>query len=170
MEQIYCGLAIVSYGIFIIRFILSWVGGDFELDSDADLDVSDVVSFKGLTHFLMGFSGWMSLKGIFSSIQWYDYIISIVIGLIFVVILYYVYKLMCKLENKPHPLSGKELIGNPAKVYLYCGEESSHKYIITTDNGVGTIELNAVSDKKFDVGDIVTITHYNGFLYIINNY
>ena len=71
MEQIYYGLAIVSYGIFIIRFILSWIGGDFEIDADADLDISDVASFKGLTHFIMGFSGWMSIKSLISNIQTY---------------------------------------------------------------------------------------------------
>jgi hypothetical protein len=62
MEQIYYGIAAVFYGIFIIRFILSWIGGDFELDFDGDFDVSDVVSFKGFTHFVMGASGWLSIK------------------------------------------------------------------------------------------------------------
>ena len=40
MEQIYYGIAVAVYAIFIIRFILSWIGGDFELDADTDLDLS----------------------------------------------------------------------------------------------------------------------------------
>ena len=62
MEQIYYGIAIIVYGVFIIRFILSWICGDFEIDSDADLDLGDIVSFKGFIHFLMGVSGWLSVK------------------------------------------------------------------------------------------------------------
>lgn len=31
-------------------------------DGDADFDIGDVVSFKGLIHFLMGFGGWTSIK------------------------------------------------------------------------------------------------------------
>ena len=64
IEQIYYAVALTVYSIFIIRFILSWVGADF--DVDADVDISDVVSFKGLTHFLMGFSGWLSVKSYIS--------------------------------------------------------------------------------------------------------
>ena len=55
MEQIIYLLTAIIYGIFIIRFILSWIGGDFDFDSDFDL--GDVVSFKGATHFLMGLLG-----------------------------------------------------------------------------------------------------------------
>ena len=56
MEQIIYLLTAIIYGIFIIRFILSWIGGDFDFDSDFDL--GDIVSFKGATHFLMGLLGW----------------------------------------------------------------------------------------------------------------
>ena len=66
MEWYYI-LGIISYGIFIVQFILSNLGFgdtdiDIDLDGDIDFDVSDLLSFKGLIHFLMGFSGWLSLK------------------------------------------------------------------------------------------------------------
>ena len=32
MKENYYGIAIVFYGIFIVRFILSWIGGDFEIE------------------------------------------------------------------------------------------------------------------------------------------
>ena len=121
MEQIYYTAAAVIYGIFIIRFILSWVGGDFDVDMDVDtdLDLGDVVSFKGITHFLMGFFGWLSVKSFTThNVMWYDYLIAFVLGVIFVIILYYVYKFLMKLENKPQVLSGKDFIGSTAKVYL----------------------------------------------------
>ena len=67
MEWYYV-LGIISYSIFIVQFILSNLGFgdtdiDIDLDGDADFDVSDLLSFKGLIHFLMGFSGWLMLSG-----------------------------------------------------------------------------------------------------------
>jgi membrane protein implicated in regulation of membrane protease activity len=171
MEQIYYGVAIVVYGVFIVRFILSWVGGDFEIDADADLDLSDLVSFKGATHFLMGASGWLSIKGLTThNIEWYDYIAAIALGLIFVVVLYFVYKFMMSLEKKPQILTGKQLVGKDAKVYLTTGYDSidgTCKYIITVDNNVGTMEYPAKSKSVHNVGDSVTISDYENAYYII---
>ena len=171
MEQIYYGVAIVVYGVFIVRFILSWVGGDFDVDADADLDLSDVVSFKGATHFLMGVSGWLSVKSYTThNIEWYDYIAAIALGLIFVVILYFVYKFMMSLEKKAQVLTGKQLVGKDAKIYLKTGYDSIDdmcKYIITVDNNVGTMEYPAKSKSVYNVGDSVTISDYANAYYII---
>ena len=168
MEQIYYGVAIVFYGIFIIRFILSWIGGDFEVDSDADLDIGDVVSFKGFTHFMMGLSGWLSVKSLMSTVQWYDYITAIILGFIFVVILYYVYKLMMKLESKPIVLEGTDFIDKSAKIYLTSGKDDIYYYyMITTANGNGTVELYARSTNKYNVGDSVMIKSFEGNYYNI---
>lgn len=57
MSEVYYLLAAISYGIFLVQFILSWFGGDTDLDVDLDgeldMNVSDIVSFKGLIHFIM---------------------------------------------------------------------------------------------------------------------
>lgn len=169
MEQIYYIVAVIVYDIFIIRFILSWIGGDFDID--ADLDLSDVVSFKGLTHFLMGFSGWLSVKSFTThNIMWYDYLIAFILGVIFVIILYYVYKFLMKLENKPQILSGKVFIGSTAKVYLVMSTidaDTLFKYIITVYNGIGTIEVPAKSKEYYKIGDSVVIKDYVNAYYII---
>ena len=169
MEQIYYIVAVIVYDIFIVRFILSWIGGDFDIDTD--LDLSDVVSFKGLTHFLMGFSGWLSVKSFTThNIMWYDYLIAFILGVIFVIILYYVYKFLMKLENKPQVLSGKDFIGSTAKVYLVMptiDADTLFKYIITVDNGVGTIEVPAKSREYYKIGDSVVIKDYVNAYYII---
>ena len=169
MEQVYYIVAVIVYDIFIVRFILSWIGGDFDID--ADLDLSDVVSFKGLTHFLMGFSGWLSVKSFTThNIMWYDYLIAFILGVIFVIILYYVYKFLMKLENKPQVLSGKDLIGSTAKVYLVLSTidtDTLFKYIITVDNGIGTVEIPAKSRESYKTGDSVVIKDYVNAYYII---
>jgi hypothetical protein len=173
MEQIYYGIAIVVYGTFIIRFILSWIGGDFDVDMDVDtdLDLGDVVSFKGATHFLMGMFGWLSVKGFIThNIQWYDYLIGFILGIIFVVILFYIYKFMMKLESKPTILFGEDLIGHQGTVYLkeYEDLDTGWKhYTITVNNGNGTVELSAISTKSFRTGDSITIFDFENSYYLI---
>ena len=167
IEQIYYAVALTVYSIFIIRFILSWVGADF--DVDADVDIGDVVSFKGLTHFLMGFSGWLSVKSyITHNVMWYDYLIALILGVIFVILLYFVYKLLISLETKPQILSGKQLIGKTGKIYVILEpEDSIKKYIITVGNGLGTQEYPAKSNNSYKLGDEVVNSDYVNAYYII---
>lgn len=167
IEQIYYAVALTVYSIFIIRFILSWIGADFDID--ADVDISDVVSFKGLTHFLMGFSGWLSVKSyITHNVMWYDYLIALILGVIFVILLYFVYKLLISLETKPQILFGKQLIGKTGKIYVILEpEDSIKKYIITVGNGLGTQEYPAKSNNSYKLGDEVVISDYVNAYYII---
>lgn len=167
IEQIYYAVALTVYSIFIIRFILSWVGADFDID--ADVDISDVVSFKGLTHFLMGFSGWLSVKSYTThNVMWYDYLIALILGIIFVILLYFVYKLLISLETKPQILFGKQLIGKTGKIYVVLEpEDSIKKYIITVGNGLGTQEYPAKSNNSYKLGDEVVISDYVNAYYII---
>ena len=167
IEQIYYAVALTVYSIFIIRFILSWVGADF--DVEADLDVSDIVSFKGLTHFLMGFSGWLSVKSYTThNVMWYDYLIALILGVIFVILLYFIYKLLISLETKPQILFGKQLVGKTGKIYVILEpEDSIKKYIITVGNGLGTQEYPAKSNNSCKLGDEVVISDYVNAYYII---
>ena len=167
IEQVYYAVALTVYSIFIIRFILSWIGADFDID--ADIDISDVVSFKGLTHFLMGFSGWLSVKSyITHNVMWYDYLIALILGIIFVILLYFVYKLLISLETKPQVLFGKQLIGKTGKIYIILEpEDSIKKYIITVGNGLGTQEYPAKSNNSYKLGDEVVISDYVNAYYII---
>lgn len=171
MEQFYYTVTAIIYGVFIIRFILSWVGGDFDLDMDADgdVDLGDVVSFKGATHFLMGFFGWLSVKSWTThNIIWYDYLIALALGVIFVIILYFVYKLMMSLETKPQVLIGKQIVGHTGQIYLTLGKEGNvFKYVITVYNGIGTIEYPARSLNEYKVGDAVVVSDYVNAYYII---
>ena len=167
IEQVYYAVALTVYSIFIIRFILSWIGADFDID--ADVDISDVVSFKGFTHFLMGFSGWLSVKSyITHNVMWYDYLIALILGVIFVILLYFVYKFLISLETKPQILFGKQLIGKTGKIYIILEPEDSIKqYIITVGNGLGTQEYPAKSNNSYKLGDEVVISDYVNAYYII---
>lgn len=173
MSEYYYLVAAIAYGIFICQFILSWFGGDtdldVDLDGDPDMDVSDIVSFKGLIHFLMGSSGWLCVKQWTSGeIFWWDYLIALACGVFFVIVLYYLYKLLMKLEHKPEILRGKELIGKNATVYLkLTGSDGTHGYIILISDNNGTVELPAVSDHLYSAGTIVSVKDFKEPNYII---
>ena len=167
IEQIYYAVALTVYSIFIIRFILSWIGADFDID--ADIDIGDVVWFKGLSYFLMGFSVWLFvISYITHNVMWYDYLIALILGVIFVILLYFVYKFLISLETKPQILFGKQLIGKTGKIYIILEpEDSIKKYIITVGNGLGTQEYPAKSNNSYKLGDEVVISDYVNAYYII---
>ena len=62
-STIFLIIALVTTGIFVIQFVLSIFFGDIDADVDVDADISSVVSFKGLTHFGIGFGLYMFLAG-----------------------------------------------------------------------------------------------------------
>ena len=159
----YYALTGTVYAIFLIQFLLSILGIDTDVDADgiADLGWSDILSFKGLVHFLMGFGGWLSVMGYNrGSLVWYDYIIAVVLGVILFLFLYYLGKGMLKLENHPSELSGKDLIGQEAKVTVISG---GYYYICIPDSR----EFLAQSGKQLNIGDTVQIVDYVNGIYII---
>ena len=163
----YYTLTGIVYAIFLVQFLLSMLGADtdvdldFDADGTADLGWSDILSFKGLVHFLMGFGGWLSVMGYNRGfLVWYDYIIAVVLGVILFLFLYYLGKGMLKLESHPSKLSGKDLIGQEAKVTIVSG---GYYYICLPDSR----EFLAQSGKQLNVGDTVQIIDYVNGIYII---
>jgi len=108
MEWYYI-LFIIVCTFLVLKTILSWIFGDIDVDidfdGDIDFDLSSVFSFKGILHFLFGFSGYLSLLSkygnysILNDFEWYHYGIATIIGCIFMYILWYIYKSMMKFNH-----------------------------------------------------------------------
>lgn len=108
MQEIVLVIGCIAYSIFIIQFIMSLFGYDSDMDidldfdGDADFSISDLVSFKGLIHFIMGSSTYLySHIYLGNPINMYTWIIAAVVGMVFVIGLYYIYKLCMKLQHVP---------------------------------------------------------------------
>lgn len=108
MQEVVLIIGGIAYSIFIIQFIMSLFGYDADIDIDVDLDgntdfsVSDLVSFKGLIHFIMGSSTYLYTHIYLGNpINIYTWIITVVVGIVFVIGLYYIYKLCMKLQHVP---------------------------------------------------------------------
>lgn len=150
-------------------FILSWFGGDTDLDLDGELDMSDIVSFKGLVHFVMGASGWLCIKhSVSHSIEWYDYLIALICGILFVVILYYLYKLCLKLQHQVIPEKGEALVGRTGTITT--PNDGSSSIVLIEINGM-LQELFAYAEeerKTYKNGDKVRISKFENGKYYFN--
>ena len=90
-------IALVTTGIFLIQFVLSIFFGDLDADVDVDTDISSVVSFKGLTHFGIGFGWYMYLAG---NTEIQSYVVGILVGLFFVFAAWFLYKKAYQLQDR----------------------------------------------------------------------
>lgn len=167
MNDVYYLLATIAYSIFIAQFMLSWFGGDADLDVDfdGDMDIGDLVSFKGAIHFLMGATGWLCIKDtVAHTIDWYDYLIALCLGILFMVILYYLYKSCLKLQHQVVPETGQALVGKTGIIYLHFVD----KALITLEINGGTEDILMYpesSSKHYEKGDQVRVTKFEGGKY-----
>ena len=136
-------IALVTTGIFLIQFVLSIFFGDLDADVDVDTDISSVVSFKGLTHFGIGFGWYMYLAG---NTEIQSYVVGILVGLFFVFAAW--------------------LVGRECVIYF---KQSDSKYTVQTtrDGAMREVDVISESGKAYQTGDRTVITRYqDGTLYI----
>ena len=127
-SNIFLIIALITTGIFVIQFILSIFFGDIDTEIDVDADISSVVSFKGLTHFGIGFGWYMYLAG---HTDVANYIIGILIGLFFVLAVWFLYKKAYRLqqvnrsEKSPFQMEGRFSYFVRSSCICTCGMPSS---------------------------------------------
>ena len=152
-SNIFLIIAVVTTGIFVIQFILSIFFGDIDADTDVDADISSVVSFKGLTHFGIGFGWYMYLIGN-TDIQ--SYAIAILIGLFFVFAVWFLYKKAYQLQ----------LVGRECTIYFKQGG-SRFTVQVSRDGAMREVDVVSEMDIMYQTGDKTIITGYeDGTLYI----
>lgn len=163
-NNLYYILGGIAYGIFILQFIISWVAGEFDVDvdfdGDADFDIGDVVSFKGVIHFLMGFGGWTSTKQLLGyEVTWIDWLIGFFVGLVFVFMLYHLYKFCMKLQNLPTDEPTTNLVGRTATIYVHLGD-GRHLAYVDISGSLREVEVISLNKKIYPVNEPVTIRKY----------
>lgn len=168
-ENIMYLVAIVSYGLFIFRLILLWTVGDIDFDIGLDGDLGDIISFKGLNHFLMGFSGWISYRFLdHSTPTTVDYALAVIFGVIFMALLYFIYKFIYSLNTEPDIATGADLCGRTGMIMYHTADindSAVHKYIVSVNNNVGSVNVDAVSTNKYDAGDEVTLLDFGNLTF-----
>ena len=162
-STIFLIIALVTTGIFVIQFVLSIFFGDIDADVDVDADISSVVSFKGLTHFGIGFGWDMYLAG---NTEIQSYVIGILVGLFFILAVWFLYKKAYQLQQVNHSEQTDQLVGRECTIYF---KQSDSKYTVQTtrDGAMREVDVISESGKTYQTGDRTIITSYkDGTLFI----
>ncbi|MBP5458465.1 MAG: hypothetical protein J6Y37_18390 [Paludibacteraceae bacterium] len=127
LEDIVFYVAIGSSILFILQVIISFfIDLDADFDFDASMGVSDFFSFKGGLHFLLGF-GWMGVLNGVESVG--KILMAVAVGILFVVVLAYVYRKVYSLAEERTHQDLHELIGTECELLTYY-------------NGSGTVNVD----------------------------
>lgn len=162
-SNIFLIIALVTTGIFAVQFILSIFFGDIDADTDVDADISSVVSFKGLTHFGIGFGWYMYLQ---QNTDVSSYIIGILVGLFFVFAVWYLYKKAYQLQQVNHSEKTEQLVGRECTIYFNQGE-GKYTVQVNRDGAMREVDVVSESAKNYRTGDKAIIASYKeGTLYI----
>lgn len=162
VNTIFLGIALVASAIFLIQFFMSIFFGDIDTDTDLDADLGSVVSFKGLTHFCIGF-GWYMYIAKSTSIS--TFLIGITIGLVFVFMLWFLYKKAYQLQKENKPEKTEALVGRECTIYAHDG----NRYIVqVAQNGaLREVEVRSLEGKTYQTGDRTIVCKVeSGTIYI----
>lgn len=162
-SNIFLIIAVVTTGIFVIQFILSIFFGDIDADVDVDADISSMVSFKGLTHFGIGFGWYMYLIGN-TDIQ--SYAVAILIGLFFVFAVWFLYKKAYQLQQVNKTEKTEQLVGRECTIYFKQGD-GRYTVQVSRDGAMREIDVISEASKSYQTGDkTIIMTYKEGTLYI----
>jgi len=150
----YVIMLIASAGLFVIMSIFSIFFGGLDIDVDANLEIGDVISFKGLIHFSIGFSLVLTLM---DGLSLLSSAIGVITGIVFVLVLYYLYKMMyTKLQqNIKYTTDIKDM---DAEVYWWDDTKKVGEVFVTLEGRPVTITLKGAVSETFQKGQKITVT------------
>ena len=167
LEQTYWGIALVGSAVFLVIFMLTFIGGG---DSDMEADASDFeaddggvgfqfFTFKGIIAFFTIF-GWSGIVGIDNGLSTNaTLIISIIAGFIMMVLTSSLFYWMHKLAESG-TLKMKNAVGVIGEVYLPIGAKRSKMGKVQIKVQGSLRELEAITDEEENLktGTMVKVT------------
>jgi len=156
----YVIVLIVSAGLFAITSIGSLVFGGLDIDMDTDLEtgsgflLGDVISFKGLIHFTIGFSLSLSLMGEFSLLS---SVVGAVTGTVFVLVLYYLYHFLFK-KLQQNIKYTTDINDMEAEVYYWDDKTKIGEVFLTLEGRPVTVTLKCQEDIHFEKGQKIRVS------------
>jgi hypothetical protein len=144
-----------------ILFLLSSVGslffGEIDVDTDIGMDgflLSDVISFKGLLHFAIGFSLVLTLM---QEVTFTSVAIGVVCGVAFVFILYYLYKLIYE-KLQQNMKYTNEITEMDAEVYFWNENQKIGEVFITLEGRPVTVTLQGAEGFNLEKGQKIKVS------------
>lgn len=180
MEKVFWICAAVSSLIFIIQFILTFIGVD-STDADFDFDSSpgdtidtggflSLFSVRNIVNFFVGF-GWggVSLGGYISN-KLLLVIVAMLIGLLFVVVFFFLVKQLMKLEADG-TVKMEDCVGKNCEVYLRIPAANGGKGKVQISINGTVLEFDAVTDEAEVIptgARVFVVKHLGGGLLLVN--
>ena len=161
-STIFLTVAIVATAIFLIQFVVSIFLGDVDTDVDMDTDIGSAISFKGLTHFCIGMGWYMYLS---QGTDILSYVVGILVGLVFMLVLWYLYKKAWQLQKENKPEKPEALLGRECTIYAHDGD----RYVvqIAVNGALREMDVRSLGNRKYQTGDRTTIVKVeSGIMYI----
>jgi uncharacterized membrane protein len=163
----YVIVLIVSSALFLLTTIGTLFFGELGVGLDTDLDIdsgfllSDVFSFKGLIHFAIGFSLVLTLM---QEVTVASTSIGVITGIIFVIVLYYLYKLVFEKlqQNIKYTVEIKDM---DAEVYFWDDKTKIGEVFVTLEGRPVTITLNCPDEIHFEKGQKIKVSGTRNSVY-----
>jgi uncharacterized membrane protein len=157
----YVIVLIVSSALFLLVTVGSLIFGEMDFDVDADVNADggdllggDIFSFKGLLHFIIGFSLTLTLM---REITIVSVSIGIVAGLVFVFVLYYLYKIIyTKLQQSMKYTD--EITEMDAEVYFWNENRKIGEVFVSLEGRPVTITLEGAEGMKLEKGQKIKVS------------
>jgi len=155
----YVLLLIISAALFVLTTVGSLLFGDVHVDADLDVAtdgflLSDVISFKGLLHFALGFSLTLTL---FREVSLLSVGLAVAVGLVFAFTLYYLYKTFYgKLQQSMKYT--EEIKDMEAEVYFWNEARKIGEVFITLEGRPVTVTLEGAEGKNYEKGQKIKVS------------
>ena len=153
-STVFLFVALAATAIFLIQFVMSIFFGDLDTDTDFDADLGSVVSFKGFTHFCIGMGWYMYIS---QGTDMMAYAIGIAVGLVFVLVLWFLYKKAYQLQKENKPEKADALLGRECTVYTH---RDSDRYVvqIAINGALREVDVRSLENKQYRTGDKAVIS------------
>lgn len=149
-------ILLVSSALFLITTIGSLLFGGMDVDLDADVGtlLSDILSFKGLLHFCIGFSLTLTLM---QEVSVFSIGYGVITGLVFAVVLYFLYKFFYEKmqQSLRYTTEIKEM---EAEVYFWDKTQRIGEVFVTLEGRPVTITIRCPEGIDLKKGEKLNVS------------
>lgn len=158
---------IVSAALFLISTLGSLLFGGIDLDVDFDVDMdagnllSDVLSFKGLLHFCIGFSLVLTLM---KEVSLASVSYGVITGVVFVIVLYYLYKFLYE-KTQQSMKYATEIKDEEAEVYFWNKGQRIGEVFVTLEGRSVTVTIHCPEGVELERGQKLKVSGTRKLVY-----
>jgi prepilin signal peptidase PulO-like enzyme (type II secretory pathway) len=158
---------LISSVFFLISTLGSLFFGGVDVDFDWDTDVdagtllSDILSFKGLLHFCMGFSLVLTLM---RKVSFFSVTCGVITGIVFAVVLYYLYKFLYEKAQQSIRYT-TEIKDLDAEVYFWNKNRRIGEVFVTLEGRPVTITIHCPDGIDLENGQKLKVSGTRKLVY-----